>query len=208
MTKDEKVRLILSTFTVLYPKKILMLKYKKDYEFVIAVILSAQSTDKHINKVTKDLFSKFTTLNEFAYCDLAELKNSLKSVNYFNTKAKHIKEMCMILVEKYNGVIPKSLKELIALPGIGRKTANVVLSELFNRQEGIAVDTHVMRLTKKWGLTKHADAYKVEKDLIHIIPKEYWGRFTNWCIQFGREYSPAKGKDCDLILRKLNDKTK
>ena len=139
------------------------LHYTNPLELLVATILSAQTTDERVNMITKDLFKKYRTAEDYANADLEELQNDIRSVNFYRNKAKYIKQCCQILVEKYNGQVPDSMEELLKLPGVSRKTANVVLSNAFRKDEGIVVDTHVMRLSQRLGLTKEKDRDKINR---------------------------------------------
>ncbi len=180
----------------IYPDIESALNYSKPYEFLFAVIMSAQTTDKQVNRVTKVLFQKYKSLDDFASANYERCCNDISSVGLYKTKAKNIIATATILKDKYGGMIPENIAELVELPGVGRKTANVVLSELYGISEGIAVDTHVKRLAKKYGLTKEKDPVKIEKDLMEIFPKEDWSGLTLRLIQYGREYCPANCKNC------------
>lgn len=187
---------ILSVLKSLYPFPKSALNYHRAYEFLFAVILSAQTTDKQVNKVTKTVFKKYTLLSDYAKSDLQTFEKDISSIGLYHSKAKHIIDTANILLTKYDGKIPNTLAELISLPGVGRKTANVVLGHLYGKAEGIAVDTHMIRLCQKYFLTKHHEAHKIEKDLIDIIPQSDWVGFTNRMIWYGREYCPAHCKSC------------
>jgi endonuclease-3 len=180
----------------IYPDIKSALNYEKPHEFIFAVIMSAQTTDKQVNKVTKYLFSKYRALGDFANADYQQLCSDMSSVGLYKTKAKNIIATAKIICEKYKGKIPKSIDKLVELPGVGRKTANVVLSELYGINEGIAVDTHVIRLSQKYGLSEHTDPINIEKDLMMLIPRREWGHFTLRLIQYGRDYCKANCKKC------------
>ncbi len=173
------------------------LNYKSPFELLVATILSAQCTDERVNKVTPILFEKYKTVEDFANADITDLENIIRSTGFFRNKAKNIKNCSKILVEKYNGKVPKDINELVKLPGVARKTANVVLGNFYRIPSGIVVDTHVKRVAKRLGLTKETNPMKVEKDLMEKIPKELWIDFSNWIIYHGRKYCKARKPECD-----------
>ena len=192
----------------IYPEAKIALNFSNPWELLVAVILSAQTTDKKVNEITEKLFKKYKTLDDYLKADLKEFENDIKGVNYYKNKAKFILENAKIVKEKFNGQVPKTMEEILQLKGVARKTANIVLSVAYNVFEGIAVDTHVKRLTKLLGLTKESKPEKIEKDLMQIIPKgKDWRDFPLRLVQYGREYCPAKKhnhKNCPLtkVLRK------
>lgn len=203
LSKSDRAQIVLKTLKKLYPKLEKFLNTSTDYEFLFAVILSAQTTDKKVNEVTPLLFKKYPTLIDYVKADKDQFTSSIKQIGLYKSKAKHILSTAKILQEKYNGKIPSTMEELLELPGVGRKTANVVLGYIHGIVEGIAVDTHVIRLSQKYGLTTHTEAKKIEKDLMQILPKDEWFQFTNRMIAYGREYCPAKSHDhlqCPLAL--------
>jgi endonuclease-3 len=186
----------------IYPKAKIALNFSNPWELLVAVILSAQTTDKKVNEITEKLFKKYKTIDDYAKANLKEFENDIKGVNYYKNKAKFILENAKIIKEKFGGKVPKTMEELLQLKGVARKTANIVLSVAYNIYEGIAVDTHVKRLTRLLGLTKETKPEKIEKDLMAIIPKgPEWRDFPLRLIQYGREYCPAKKhnhKNCPL----------
>jgi endonuclease-3 len=186
----------------IYPKAKIALNFSNPWELLVAVILSAQTTDKKVNEITEKLFKKYKTIDDYAKANLKEFENDIKGVNYYKNKAKFILENAKIIKEKFGGKVPKTMEELLQLKGVARKTANIVLSVAYNIYEGIAVDTHVKRLTKLLGLTKETKPEKIEKDLMAIIPKgPEWRDFPLRLIQYGREYCPARKhyhKNCPL----------
>ena len=171
--------------------------YESSFQLLIAAILSAQSTDKQVNSITKDLFTRYPDPNSFSQASLEQIEKSIAKVGLYKNKAKFIKEMSMKLVQDYNSEVPTSLAELTKLPGIGRKTANVLLNDWYNIHEGIAVDTHVKRISYRLGLTDNTDPVKIEKDLMKIIPEEKWGRITHLLISHGRAICKAPRPRCD-----------
>lgn len=197
MTREEKAEEIIKRLHKVYPHPRTALHYSNPFELLVATILSAQATDKLVNQVTPELFKKYKSAADFANAPLEELDNDIKRVNFHHNKAKSIKEAAKIVAEKYHGKLPDTMEELDALPGVARKTANVVLSNAFHKAEGIAVDTHVMRLSQKLGLTDEKTPEKIEQDLMKIVPKENWIDFSHLLINFGREYCPARAHVCE-----------
>jgi endonuclease-3 len=192
-TIDKKDRVI-QIITILereFPDAKTALSFDTPLELLVSTVLSAQCTDERVNKVTPHLFKKYRSAKDYARVDLPELQEDIRSTGFFRNKAKSIKAFCAVLDEQYNGEVPASLEELVSLPGIGRKTANLVLSEVFDIP-GIVVDTHVLRLSKLIGLTKNSDATKVEFDLMELIPKEKWRLFSNLLILHGRAVCIAR----------------
>lgn len=203
LSKQRRAEIILQTLKKLYPKTEKFLDSSTDYEFLFAVILSAQTTDKKVNQVTPKLFSKYKKLSDYIKTDATEFESYIKQIGLYKSKAKNILATAKILQEKYKGKIPNTMEELLELPGVGRKTANVVLGYIHGLTEGIAVDTHVTRLAQKYGLTKNTDPKKIEKDLMQILPKDEWFHFTNRMIAYGREYCPARNhnhEQCPITL--------
>lgn len=196
MRKKEKTEKIIQKLKKMYPEAQCGLDAPKDYRLLISTILSAQTTDVIVNKVTSELFKKFTSLSDFAEADIKELENSIKRIGLYRGKAKNIKNASKILLEEYNGEIPNSIKELTKLPGVGRKTANVVLGEIYGKSEGIVVDTHVKRISQRLGLTKEKSAEKIEKDLLKTVPKEERIMFSHYVITHGRTLCKARKPEC------------
>lgn len=180
------------------------LNYTNPLELLVATILSAQCTDERVNIVTKSLFEKYTRAEDYAHADLKELEQDIKSTGFYRNKARNLKKCCQMLVEKYDSQVPKTMDELLALPGVARKTANIVLSNAFGIIEGIAVDTHVRRLAKRLGLTEKDGAEKIEKDLMSIVPRDKWARITDLLIFHGRRVCAAKKPNCaGCVLNKI-----
>jgi len=196
MTKVTKIEQILSRLSKAYPSPKTALYFTKPHELLIATILSAQATDKVVNQVTPMLFSKYPTIEDFAKAPVEEIDSYIVKINFHRNKAKSIKGACEMIIDKYGGEIPQTLDELDALPGVARKTANVVLGSAFGIGEGIVVDTHVMRLSKKLGLTDKSTPEEIEQDLMKIVPKDKWIDFPHMLILFGREYCPARPHSC------------
>lgn len=175
-----------------YPNVRTALNFNSPLDLLVATILSAQTTDQNVNKVTETLFKKYRTAKDYAQVPLEELQNDIKSINYYRNKATFIKNLAKVLIEKFNGEVPKRMEDLVTLPGVGRKTANIVLWNAFGINEGIAVDTHVKRISKLLGLTENTDPDKIEQDLMKITPKEEWGRLSHLLIMLGRDICKAK----------------
>lgn len=191
----KRVQTILTTLREAYPDVKTALKYKTPLEMLIATILSAQCTDVRVNEVTKTLFEKLRTTRDYARISLPELEALIRPTGFFRNKAKNIQACCRTLVEKHGGKIPANMQDLVALPGIGRKTANVILGSAFGIP-GIVVDTHVKRLSQRIGLTKEKDPVKIEFDLMPIIPKKDWIDFSHQLIWHGRKVCTARKPRC------------
>jgi endonuclease-3 len=180
------------------------LQYKNPLELLIATILSAQATDEQINSITPKLFQKYTTPEDYANADLNELEQDIRSSGFYHNKAKNLKNSAKMLVEKYNSQVPKTMEELVELPGVARKTANIVLFNAYGTTAGIAVDTHVRRLSQRLGLTENTNPDKIEKDLMNIVPKDNWMRITDLLIFHGRRVCDARKPRCDAcVLNKI-----
>lgn len=188
----KKVLFIIKILQKLFPHSKIALNYSNSWELFVAVVLSAQCTDKKVNEVTEKLFKKYKTLDDYVYADLNEFEKDIKSTGFYKNKAKNILKAAKIIKEKFNGQIPKKMEDILSLPGVGRKTANVILGNAYGIVEGIAVDTHVKRLAKVLGLTKNTDPKKIEKDLMEIVPRKYWFKITYWLIDYGRKYCSAR----------------
>ena len=173
------------------------LDFTTPFELLVAVMLSAQCTDARVNIVTKDLFKVANTPEAFAKMDIKKLEKLVSSISFYKNKSKHIKECAQQILEKYNGEVPNSMEELLTLSGVGRKTANVVLLEAFDNCQGIAVDTHALRLSHRFGLSKEEDPSKVEQDLLKKIPKKYWRLMNHLLVYHGRAICTAKNPKCD-----------
>jgi len=192
MNRKEQMSEVLKRLTKEYPDAHTALRHENPFELLVATILSAQTTDAHVNKVTESLFKKYKTVNDYANTSLDDLKKDIKSVNFFNNKAKNIHASAKMIVERFGSKVPKTMEELTSLPGVARKTANIILWNAYGINEGIAVDTHVKRLAARLGLTKNDDPVKIEKDLMEITPKKDWGIVTHLLIDHGRKICQAK----------------
>ncbi len=201
-----KARKILKILKKHYPNAGISLNYSNNFELLVSVMLSAQTTDAAVNKVTEKLFPKYNKsksqvkeIEYFANEDLKEIEKDINSIGLFRTKAKNIKRTSQIILDNFGGKVPNNMKDLLTLPGVGRKTANVVLSHAFNKSVGIAVDTHVRRLALELGLTRHKDQDKIERDLMALFDKRDWKIVTHLFIAHGRK----KDKGVDLLLREI-----
>jgi endonuclease-3 len=187
-----------------YPEPEISLNFSNRLELLIAVVLSAQCTDKRVNKVTADLFEKYDGAAEYAEADEAELAEDIDSITYYNSKAGYIKSACQDIVEKHGGEVPDTMSELTDLAGVGRKTANVVLQHGHEVVEGIVVDTHVQRISRRLGLTEERSPEKIEDDLMDIVPATDWQEYTHLLISHGRETCTARNPDCeDCVLEDI-----
>jgi endonuclease-3 len=187
-----------------HPDAKVALHYKNPLELLVATILSAQATDEQINVITPKLFQKYKTAEDYANAELTELEQDIKSSGFYHNKAKNLKNSAKLLVEKYNSQVPKTMEELVELPGVARKTANIVLFNAYGVTAGVAVDTHVRRLAQRLGLTENSDQNKIEKDLMNIVPKNKWMRITDLLIFLGRHVCDARKPLCDVcVLNKI-----
>ncbi|MGI6443605.1 MAG: endonuclease III domain-containing protein [Candidatus Dojkabacteria bacterium] len=200
--KDLAIKLLLEVEKLFPEATTELTNWKDDFQFLVAVILSAQTTDIQVNKVTSKLFRKYPTAEKLANADVGDLEYTLGGINYFRTKSKNIKKMAKILVEQYGGQPPKSLKKLVELPGVGYKTANVFLNERYRANEGIAVDTHVLRVARTYGLTKNTDSTKVAHDLEKLYPKKDWYKVNSVFVLYGRYILKARKPDMDRVVLK------
>ena len=197
-TDQKKARLakIIAGLQKAYPDAHCELNHSNALELLIATILSAQCTDKRVNIVTPQLFKKYPTAADYAKARLPELEDEIKTTGFYRNKAKSITKACKNIVEKHGGNVPNTMEELIALGGVGRKTANVVLGNAFNVNTGIVVDTHVARLSVRLGLTKETDPVKIELALMNLVPQEQWTLFSHWLIWHGRRRCYARNPEC------------
>jgi endonuclease-3 len=180
-----------------YPDATCALHFHSPLELLVATILSAQCTDVRVNLVTKDLFRKYHTAADYARAKLPELERDIQSTGFFRNKAKSIQECCRILAERYDGEVPRDIEELVVLPGIGRKTANVVLGTAYGITSGVVVDTHVIRISYRLGLTEEKDPKRIEKDLMGLFPAKDWIMLSHRMIHHGRRCCTARNPKCD-----------
>ena len=196
MRVSERTKEILQRLDDRYGLEIICsLDYTSDLELLVATMLSAQCTDERVNIVTKDLFARYKNVSDFANADIEELEHMVKPTGFFRAKAAHIKEAAMMIMTEHGGKVPDNIDDLTKLPGVGRKTANVILTHIYN-VPGIVVDTHVKLITGRLGLTKERDPVKIEFDLYKKLPKEHWGRLNYQLITFGREICTARSPMC------------
>ncbi len=182
----------------------IVLNYSNPLELLVATILSAQCTDERVNIVTKSLFKKYRKAEDYANSDLAELEREIRSTGFFRNKAKNIKNAGEMLVERFNSKVPSAMQEILELPGVARKTANIVLQNAYGVVEGIAVDTHVRRVSARLGLTANKDPGKIEEDLMRIVPRDKWMRITDLLIFLGRKVCTARKPKCEIcVLNKI-----
>ncbi|MGD8545755.1 MAG: endonuclease III [Candidatus Bathyarchaeota archaeon] len=201
MTGRKNSQKILALLEKEYPDiKGTALMYNNTLELLVATILSAQCTDERVNDVTRILFNKYRTANDYARADLEDLEEIIKPTGFYHRKAKFIKEVAEKLIEDFSSEIPQSIEKLTELPGVARKTANVVLSNAFHVDQGIAVDTHVMRLSKRLGFTEEQNREKIEKDLMDLFPRDEWFEVSNLLIAHGRNVCTARKPKCEECI--------
>lgn len=207
MTKKQRAETVMAELEKLYPEVPIPLDHKDPYTLLVAVALSAQTTDKKVNEVTPKLFSVADTPEKMSKLEVSEIKELIKEIGLSNSKAKNLKGMAELLVEKHNSVVPQTFHELEELPGVGHKTASVVMSQAFGHP-AFPVDTHIHRLMKQWKLTNGKNVEETEKDAKRLFPISSWNKLHLQIIFYGREYSPARGKgDKDFLTKMLFEKT-
>jgi len=197
MTPKQTVGKIIAELKKKYPAPECALAHQNPWQLLVATILSAQCTDKRVNMVTPELFKKYATPAAFAKAKQSDLEKAIHSTGFFRNKAKNIIACAQTLIDKYDGEIPQKIEKLTSLPGVGRKTASVILGTAFGKAEGIVVDTHVTRLSNRMGLTEQSDAVRIERDLMQIIPQKHWIEFSHLLILHGRERCSARKPDCE-----------
>lgn len=183
-----------------YPDAKIILTYSNNFELLVAVVLSAQCTDVMVNKVTEKLFKKYKTIEDYANADLHELENDIRSTGFYKNKAKNIKVAARMIIDKFNGEIPRTMNQLTMLPGVARKTANIILGNAYGVVEGIAVDTHVRRLSQRLGFSRNSDPDKIEKDLMGLFDRKDWFNLTYLLIEHGRKICKAPLPKCDACF--------
>ncbi len=198
--QKRRARRIVRALKKAYPDATCALRHETPLQLLVATILSAQCTDERVNQVTEKLFQKYSTAEDLARIPLTRLEKLIQSTGFFRNKAKNIKACCQTLVERYDGQVPRKLAELVELPGVGRKTANVVLGTAYGIASGIVVDTHVARICRRLGLTDQTDAVKIERDLMELIPKSEWIDFSHRLIHHGRQVCKARRPLCDQCV--------
>lgn len=196
-TRKIRVKKLIAELKKLFPNAGMVLNYNNNFELLAAVILSAQCTDKRVNLVTEKLFKKYKTLDDYIRVSQEEFEQDIFQTGFYRNKAKNIRAAAKLIKEKHGGKIPKTMDEMLQIPGAARKTANVVLGNAYNVVEGIAVDTHVRRFAIKFDLTDYKDPKRIEQDLMRIIPKKDWLLATYLFIEYGREFCPARRHDCE-----------
>lgn len=205
MNNSEKVLAIIKVFDELYPEANCSLDYQDPLQLLISTQLAAQCTDARVNIVTKTLFVKYKTVSDFANADLLELEEDIRSTGFYHNKAKNIINTCKRIISDFGGKVPENMEDLLKLPGVGRKTANLVLGDCFGIP-GIVVDTHASRLSRHIGLTVREDPEKIEYDLMKVVPKESWGRFCHQLVLHGRAICMARKPSCQFCpIRGLCD---
>jgi endonuclease-3 len=197
--KKQRIGPIIERLAAEYRDAKIALRYRNELELLVSVMLSAQTTEVNVNRVTEMLFEKYKRPEDYLAVPLEELERDIHATGFFRQKAKAIRGTMQMLLEEFDGVIPRNVDDLVRLPGVARKTANVVAAELGNPQ-GIVVDTHVRRLAQRLGLTKHEDPVKIERDLMKLVPREYWGRFPHWLIWHGRRVCLARRPLCEKCV--------
>ena len=195
-----RVKKIIARLEQAYPDATCALHHTDPLELLVATILSAQSTDARVNLVTPALFAKYRTAQDYAAADPAVFQQEIHSTGFFRNKTRSILGMAQALVERYGGAVPATMEQLLQLPGVGRKTANVVLGTAFGKNEGVVVDTHVQRLSTLLGLTKQQDPVKIERDLMALVPRARWTWFSNALIQHGRRVCIARRPKCEICV--------
>lgn len=195
MTKEERVTEIIKVFDEQYADATCSLEYQDPLQLLISTQLAAQCTDARVNIVTKDLFRKYRNVQDFANADLEELEQDIKSTGFYHNKAKNIINTCKMLIRDFGGQVPSNMEDLLKLPGVGRKTANLVLGDCFG-VPGVVVDTHAKRLSNRIGLTTHEDPEKIEYDLMKVVPREHWGSFCHQLVYHGRAVCNARKPAC------------
>jgi len=196
MKKDEAIEII-KILKQYYPEATCSLDFSTPFEMVIAVMLSAQCTDERVNKVTPALFKKYSTPKQISEMPIEELEKMIYTCGFYKNKAKNIKAMARKILEKYAGKVPETMEELITLPGVGRKCANVIMLEAFNNPQGIAVDTHAKRISNRLGLSKNSVPEKIEKDLLKLLPKEYYKDVNHLLVWHGRNICTSRNPKCE-----------
>lgn len=196
--KGNRVMKIIALLEKEFSDAKIALNYSSPLELLVATILSAQTTDERVNIVTKSLFKKYRTPEEFADSNLTELEQDIRSTGFYRNKAKNIKKAGEMLVQKFDSKVPRTMEEILELPGVARKTGNIVLQNAYGVVEGIAVDTHVRRVSARLGLTANKNPVRIEQDLMRIVPKEKWMRITDLLIFLGRRICTAKKPNCEI----------
>lgn len=200
LIKERKVRIkkLNTKLKNLFPKVQMALNYNSNWELLVSVVLSAQCTDKKVNEVTKTLFKKYKKLDDYVKADIREFEKDIKSTGFYKNKTKNILSAANLISKEFGGKIPKTMESILTIPGVARKTANVVLGNAYGIVEGIAVDTHVRRFCIRFSLTDSKDPVKIEQDLMKLLPKSEWFEFTYRVIEYGRTIAPARKYDVTI----------
>lgn len=196
MNKKDAI-IIIETLKEMYPDAKCSLDFSTPFQMLVSVVLSAQCTDERVNKTTPSIFSKYSTPQDFADMDIELLEELIHPCGFYKTKAKNLKRTAQILVEKYDGIVPNNMEDLMSLPGVGRKSANVIMLEAFDLPQGIAVDTHCKRIANRLGFSSESDPVKIEQDLLKVIPKEYYKDVNHIFIWHGRNVCTSQKPKCD-----------
>ncbi len=200
----QRAEKIVELLSKLYPTAKTALNYTNPLELLIATMLSAQTTDAQVNKVTQTLFKKYRSAKDYAEAPLEQIEEDIHSTGFYHNKARNLKACTQMLIDKFHGEVPKTMEELIGLPGVARKTANIVLYFAYGITAGVAVDTHVMRLSQRLGLTMQKDQNRIERDLMALLPKEQWMPLTDLLIFHGRQVCTAKKPRCaECVLNQI-----
>jgi len=205
MTKKARTLAIVGELKKLFPKTKTALNYNSEFNLLVAVILSAQATDKKVNELSPALFKDYRIAGDYVKLSQSDLEKYINQIGLYRGKAKNILKTAKIIHEKYKDKLPRTMEEMVALPGVGRKTANIVLAVVYGLITGIAVDTHVKRLSNLFGLTENNNPDKIERDLMEILPKNEWKEFTMRMIDYGRKYCPARCRHTDCPLKEFID---
>lgn len=195
-TRKARVKKMNAVLWRLFPETLIHLKHGNTWELLVAVILSAQCTDKRVNEVTKELFKKYRTIKAYAEATQDDMERAVFRTGFYRNKARHIRASARIILDRYNGKVPDTMDELMTLRGVARKTANVVLANAFGKHEGIAVDTHVRRFSIRFDLSDYTDPRRIERDLMEIMPEREWWSFNHRLVEYGRSFCPARKHDC------------
>jgi endonuclease-3 len=196
MTKQERAAEVFSRLSQRYPAPEPALDWTDAWQLLVATVLAAQCTDERVNKVTPHLFARWPSIADMAAANVAEVQEMVRSTGFFRNKGKNLVAAAGLIMEEFQGQVPQTMAELVRLPGVARKTANIVLSNAFHIHEGIAVDTHVKRLSFRLGLTENTDPVRIEKDLMPLFPREQWGEINHFLVYYGREVCKAQRPRC------------
>lgn len=204
--KKEIFEKIISSLNEMYPNVTVSLNYSSPFELLVCLILAAQCTDKRVNEVTKDIFDKYSTPEDFVNLQLEELEQMIRSCGFYKNKAKNIQKASKQLIENFNSIVPNDMEKLQTLAGIGRKSANCILSDAFGNPQGVAIDTHAKRICNRLGISSNENPLKIEQDLLNVADKKYWGNLNLILVTHGRETCKAYNPKCDICKLKENCK--